>query len=72
MHKKSIYFSAFSIKELQQQLNDAVSNEDYERAKSIYKLMDMKTFRDYRAFYLSTDVYLLADFISNKNWIIKI
>ena len=38
-----------------------ISERDYEKAKEIYTLMRCNNFGDYHDFYLTLDVYLLAD-----------
>ncbi|CAB3995446.1 Gastrula zinc finger, partial [Paramuricea clavata] len=42
-----------------------VSDEDYERARRVWKHFGMKTMKDYHDVYLETDVLLLADVFEN-------
>ena len=41
--------------------NESVSKDDYDHAKAIWRLFDMKTMGDYHDLYLKTDTILLAD-----------
>lgn len=43
----------------------SISDEDYERAKSIWKAFNCKTFGDFHDIYLYNDVLLLADIFEN-------
>jgi len=48
--------------EFYSKLNDSeISDDDYERAQSIWKHFGMKSMRVYHDLYLKTDVLLLAD-----------
>ena len=42
-----------------------ISDEDYEFAKDIWKIFKIKDLGQYHDFYLSTDVYVLADVFEN-------
>ena len=43
--------------------NVDITEEQYEKAKEIYDLMECKNFGDYHDLYLTLDAYLLADII---------
>jgi len=43
----------------------ALSEEDYRRAREVWTFYKMRTMRDYHDFYLTTDVLLLSDVFSN-------
>ena len=46
----------------QSKLTDShTTDEDYEHAQKVWKVFDMKTFREYHDIYLQTDLLLLAD-----------
>ena len=46
----------------QSKLTDShITDEDYEHAQKVWKVFDMKTFREYHDIYLQTDLLLLAD-----------
>ena len=42
-----------------------ISNEDYEKAKQIWKIFQIKNLGEYHDFYLASDVYVLADVFEN-------
>ena len=42
-------------------IDEACSQEDYDRALYVWDLFECKTFKDYHDIYMRTDVYLLAD-----------
>lgn len=44
---------------------DGVSESDYQYAKTVWNLLNMRTMKDYMLFYLKTDVVLLADVFEN-------
>ncbi len=55
-----------SIKEFYSKLyKEDIKDIEYERAKKIWELNGMKNFGQYHDFYLSSDVYLLADVMEN-------
>ena len=41
--------------------NEPIPTEDYDHAKAIWRLFDMKTMGDYHDLYFKTDTILLAD-----------
>ncbi len=50
---------------------ESITDEDYEHAQNVWKVFDMKSFRDYHNLYNKSDVLLLADVFENFRKVCK-